>query len=570
MVFVYAQRDRNARVDHSPMLEDFDLNGIQDVEHARQGLVRLLNLVENLALENRELREENQRQRDEINRLKGEQGKPNIKPNRPSPPSAPRNYSSERERRKPHERQKRSKVNEIKIDRDEVLWVDPTQLPPDAEFKGYEPVVVQDLRIQTDHVRFLKEKYYSAEERKTYLAELPRGYEGEFGPGVKAMVIVLYFAVTTSEPKILEFFAHVGVSISEGELSNLLIKDQDGFHAEKDAVYEAGLRSSPWQHSDDTKTRVNGVNEHCHTVCNPLYTVYLTLAKKDRLAVLDVFTNLRPRAFRLNAEAYASLGQVNLPTYLLMALQPLPPDQVWNEAEFTALLDQYVPDAGAQQHRHILEAAAVAAYHAQQEFPVIDLLICDDAGQFKRLTAKLALCWVHDGRHYKKLIPVVAHHQAVLDAFLDRYWAFYDELLTYKTHPTPEEAARLSPAFDTLFSTVTSYDALDDRIAKTRAKKDALLMALKHPEIPLHNNPAELEARRRVRKGDVSFGPRTEDGKKAWDTFMSLAATAKKLGVSFYQYVYDRVSRAHAIPSLADLIRQRAEQLNLGASWNPP
>jgi len=54
---------------------------------------------------------------------------------------------------------------------------------------------------------------------------------------------------------------------------------------------------------------------------------------------------------------------------------------------------------------------------------------------------------------------------------------------------------------------------LDKRIAKTQAKKDALLLILKHPELPLYNNPAELAARFQVRKRDISFGPRTEDGR---------------------------------------------------------
>ncbi len=93
------------------------------------------------------------------------------------------------------------------------------------------------------------------------------------------------------------------------------------------------------------------------------------------------------------------------------------------------------------------------------------------------------------------------------------------------------------------------------------------LMVLKHPEIPLHNNPAELQVRRRARKRDVSFGPRTEDGKQAGDTFLSLAATTKKLGVSFYKYVHDRVSDVNKIPPLADLIAQQAELYQLNASW---
>jgi hypothetical protein len=93
-------------------------------------------------------------------------------------------------------------------------------------------------------------------------------------------------------------------------------------------------------------------------------------------------------------------------------------------------------------------------------------------------------------------------------------------------------------------------------------------MVLTHPEIPLHNNPAELGARARVRKRDVSFGPRTPEGAKAWDTFMTLAETATKLGVSFYHYIHDRVSGASQMPSLADLIVERAKVLNLGASWD--
>ena len=119
-----------------------------------------------------------------------------------------------------------------------------------------------------------------------------------------------------------------------------------------------------------------------------------------------------------------------------------------------------------------------------------------------------------------------------------------------------------------MFSTCTGYDALDARIAKTREKKASLLMVLKHPEVPLHNNPAELEARQRVRKRDVSFGPRTQDGVKAWDTFMSLTATSAKLGVSFYQYIHDRISQANRVPSLATLIAARASELRLGASWS--
>lgn len=550
------------------MLEDFDLNRIQDIEGARQAILRLLNLVEELAAENRKLREEVQQLRDEINRLKGEQGKPKIKPNKPPAASTPTNHSSERERRQPKARRKTSKVDKIKVDREEVLKVEPGQLPADAKPKGYEDVTVQDIKIETDNVLFHKEKYYSPSENKIYLAELPAGYAGQFGPGIKAMTVVMYYGLNTSEPKIVEFFEHVGILISKGEVSKLLIKDQDDFHTEKEAVYKAGLHSSAWQQTDTTLTRVNGENHNCHVIGNPLYTVYVTTEKKDRLAVLAALTNGRSLNCVLNAEAKQRLAGVSLPAKVRTKLEQAVPEQGLPQTEFTRWLDEQWPELGAVQRRHILEAAAVAAYHVQQEFPIVDLLVCDDAPQYTQLTEDLAGCWVHDGRHYKKLLPVVAAHQQAVEDFLDRYWDFYAELLVYKQQPSSAEAERLGNAFDQLFSTVTGYAALDERIAKTKAKKETLLMVLKHPELPLHNNDSELAARRRVRKRDVSFGPRTEAGKQAWDTFMSLAATTKKLGVSFFEYICDRVSGTSKVPPLADLIAQQAEQRRLDASWN--
>jgi hypothetical protein len=378
------------------------------------------------------------------------------------------------------------------------------------------------------------------------------------------------FGMQVTEPKILEFFDHFGIQISSGGLSNILIKDKASFHVEKDAIYEAGLRSSPWQHIDDTGTRVNGQNGHCHVMCNPLYTAYFTTEKKNRLTVIDVLRNSNERSFLLDAEAFELLNLLKLPARVVGQLKQFPQDRELSEAEFIDLLDDRLSGLGPQQRNRVLDAAAVAAYHAQTEFPVVRLVICDDAPQFKLVTEELALCWIHDGRHYKKLTPHVAYHRQLLDAFLKRYWAFYDQLLDYRKHPTLEDHDRLADEFDELFSTVTGYDALDERIAKTKAKKPFLLMVLKHPEIPLHNNPAELGARRRGRKRKISFGPRSEDGKKAWDTFETLAATAKKLDVSFYDYIYDRVSGAYEMPSLADLITSRAEQLPLRSSWLLP
>jgi hypothetical protein len=378
----------------------------------------------------------------------------------------------------------------------------------------------------------------------------------------------LYFGGLMSEPKIRELYENAGVQISAGELSNMLIKEQEAFHAEKDAVYEAGLRSSPWQHTDHTGTRVDGQNQHCQIVCNPLYTVYCTKPDKDRLSVLDVLRNGRARTFRLNGEALRYLENIPLTKATRHTLLGWCGEQELTESAFVNRLEAQLPDLGSQQRKAIMDAAAVAAYHAEEGVAVVRLLVCDDAPQFNWLTEEMGLCWVHEGRHYKKLMPMIPLHQHVLDDFLRQFWDFYGQLLTYRQKPSSEEQPRLATEFDKLFATCTGYDTLDARIAKTRAKKESLLMVLKHPEIPLHNNAVEIEGRQRARKRDVSFGPRTQDGVKAWDTLMTLAATTRKLGISFYQYIHDRVSKTNQIPPLASLIEARAQELTLGASWS--
>lgn len=64
-------------------------------------------------------------------------------------------------------------------------------------------------------------KYYSPQTRKTYLAELPLGYDGEFGPGVKALVMSLYYGGNMTQGKLLELLEDIGISMSAGYLSNL-------------------------------------------------------------------------------------------------------------------------------------------------------------------------------------------------------------------------------------------------------------------------------------------------------------------------------------------------------------
>jgi len=550
------------------MLDGFDPTTIQD-ESLRMIVRFLMNQIEDLTVKTQQQAEEIRRLRDENNRLKGEQGQPTIKPNRSSPP-----HSSEIERATPKPRRKCAKQATLRIDRTQTITVDRTTLPADARFKGYQRVIVQDVRLTTDTVCFRKEKFYSPSLRQTFLAPNPPGYDGQFGPGIKALVLTLAFESGMSEPIIRRLLTLAGVSISAGQLSNLVVRNHDTFHDDRTAILKAGLASSPWQHIDTTVTRVDGVNAHGHGLCNPLYTVYTTLPQCDRLHVLDGLQGSQPRQFRLDSTSERLMRLMDVPARDRRTLVAIPQETVLNEGEIDTFFLTHGQQFKPINRKRMKDALAIAAYHAQRDPPYAPprLLVADDAPQWAMLTHELALCWVHDARAYKKLMPRFEQHQRAVEHFMARYWGYYRELLAYRAAPSPSEAVRLRADFKRLFATETGYAALDARIGMTAEKARGLLMVLDHPEIPLHNTPAELGVRRRVRKRDISFGPRSQAGMQAWDTFQTLVATATKVQRNLYAYLYAHICQDATVPTLADEIAARAQAYPLGESWTdePP
>jgi len=524
----------------------------------------LYQVIEQLNADNEQLRVENQRLRDALAVSKGEQGKPNIKgrKKKKGEEGQDEDISSEKERKSrkpPSEPKSKAKKHKIKIDRRQVCPVDESTLPEDAEFKGYQNVVVQEIVIKTDNVEYQREVYYSPSQKKTYIGVLPPEIDGEFGPGVKTLIYTQKHVTNVSEPKIKEFLETVGIHISSATISRTLTKNNEPFHQEKADIVEAGLASTSYQQIDDTSARVRGENHYMQVVNNPYYSAFFTRPHKDRLSVLDILRGGQSQSYLFNEEAFALLEEFRLSKRLRAQLRELAFGKTFDEEQMASLLKQIYPkpEQGKNNRRRIKEAGAIAAYHQQTDYPVVKILLSDDAPQYKHLTQYQALCWVHDGRHYKKLNPVVPWHQEQLEEFREKYWDYYYNLEKYKENPSQDDADKLAAEFDELFATETGYPALDKRIAKSRTKKEYLLIVLKYPELPLHNNGSELEARVQARKRDVSLHTMTEDGTQANDTFLTIVRTAKKLGVNPYEYIYDRVSKRFHLPSLADLIKEK-------------
>ena len=523
----------------------------------------LFQLIEELHINNEKLKTENQKLRDEINLLKGEQGKPNIPSSKKKQKG---DISSENERKKqepPKPKKSKSKKHKIKIDRTEICTVDLTDLPDDVEFKGYQTVVVQGIIIKTDNVEYQKEVYYSSFLNKTYIGKLPIGVKGEFNPEIKSLVYTTKHVSNMSESKIHEFLENFGIFISPATISRILTKNNELFDQEKDDIVLAGISSTIYQQIDDTSGRVKGQNHFVQILCNPFYTAYFTIPHKDRLSILKIFRGGKIKNYKFNEDAFTLLEKFRLTKNMIAKIRDMVFGQILDNEQMEQLLENIFPDPskGKNLRKRIMEAGAIAAYQQQTDDPVIQILLSDDAPQFKLITKWQALCWVHDGRNYKKLLPIVPLHKEKLEKFLDQYWNYYGKLLEYKKNPSSQMAEKLSAEFDKLFSTRTKYQALDERIAKTKAKKAQLLLVLKYPELPLHNNDAELGARAQVRKRDVSLHTMTKDGTKANDTFMTIVQTAKKLGVSSYEYIHDRVSKSFCMPSLSELIEAEGKKI---------
>ena len=517
----------------------------------------LLNIIESTVSDNEKLTQQNQVLKDENNRLKGEQGKPNIR----KQSQKKKNISSEserKERKENSEKELKKKKRKITPDSTEICKIDKTELPADAKFKDYQYVVVQDIKIETNNIQFKKERYYSPSLKKTFTAQLPLGYDGKFGPNIKALVIDLHHSKKMTESAIDDFMDTHGIVISKATISRMLTDNHDDFHQEKKDVVQAGLASSVYQQMDDTSARVNGKNHYTHILCNPWYTAYFTRAYKNRLTIIDILTQGK-MTFQFNELSYALMAQLKLPEKYLISLKSSIEKEAMNRADLDAILNTLFPNPKKHlSHKQVvLDASAIVAY---QQLPnAIKLLLTDDAPQFKKITESLALCWVHDGRHYKKLTPIVSLHRIKLEKFLSKYWDYYRKLREYKKSPKPLCAQLLSQEFDTLFATTTGYTQLDDRIEKTKLKKESLLLVLTHPSLPLHNNTSELGARRQARYRDISLHTINKKGTEAKDTFMTLVATSKKLSVNSYHYLHDRISKEYKMPSLASLIKKHTD-----------
>jgi len=488
--------------------------------------------------------------RDEIARLKGHNPRPKIEPSRLEPPKREKPEGGSQKRPGSDKRQKSS---ELVIH--EELKVPAADVPEGSEFKGYKDFIVQDLHIRSHNIKFLLECWQKPE-GGYIIADPPAELDGKhFGIKLIRFILYQYYHCHVTQPLLLEQLRETGVDISSGQLNNILIENKSDFHQEKDDILAVGLEVSPYVNVDDTGARHQGKNGYCTHIGNEWFSWFESTDTKSRINFLRLLRAGRTD-YVINSDAVVYWESHKLPQPVIKILSAGQPTVMADDCEWNV----YLEEEGITTARHVQIATEGALYASIIEHGISRnlIIVSDDAGQFNVLLH--ALCWIHAERSINKITPVGEKSKEDLEEVRGKLWGLYEDLKAYKVNPDPAEAERLDQLFDEIFTTKTHSASLNNALKRIHSNKSELLLVLRHPEIPLHNNLSENDIREYVKRRKISGGTRSEAGRRSRDTFTSLKKTCRKLGISFWEYLKDRLAKTQLIPKLAELIRNRSIQ----------
>ena len=451
----------------SPPPIDLDALSLDDLQR----------LVVELLVRVTALEEENRALRDELAQARKVPQRPKLAPGGMDKATDPDKRATVKAARR-HKRKGRGGKRTPPATEEQTLTV---AVPPGSRHKGYETYTVQDLTLTPRVIRYRRERWVTPDGQEI-IAPLPEAVNGHFGPGVVRFVLMQHVQGQVTAERLLTQLLSLGVRISKGQIIALLNQDNAAFHAEKDAILEAGLATARWVTVDDTGARHAGRGETTTHVGDDRFAWFATRPSKSRLNFLGLLRAGHPD-YVLNAAAVAYMlehgaSEAVIATLLAHERRSFADEAAWG-AHLAAL------GLGAGNRRLASEAALVGAI-AERGLLTGTVIVSDDAGQFDVLTH--ALCWVHAERHLRRLVCATAEEQRLVDLQRQLVWWLYADLKLYKDDPTPARRAALRARFDRVFGRVTGFAELDEVVAHLRANKAELLLVLDRPEIPLHTN----------------------------------------------------------------------------------
>jgi len=384
---------------------------------------------------------------------------------------------------------------------------------------------------------------------RSLCGQLPAQLAGHrFGPKLRSYILYQHHHCQVTQPLLHEQLREWGIDISTGAIDALLTAHQEPFHAEKDELLERALATASYVTVDDSGARHQGRNGYVTQIGNAFFAWFCSTLSKSRINFLTLLC-AGEVGYRVNAYALEYMRGQGLPAAPIQALMGRSARVIQDTVGWEAHLDRL----GIELERHRRIATEGALLGTLAERGLADLVIVsDDAGQFKVL--QHALCWIHSERLIHTMLPLNEDHRQDIEHVRDQLWGLYADLKAYKLNPRKRFQRGLARGFDELFTQKTRYQGLNELLKRLRQNKEELLRVLQRPEIPLHTNDSERDVRDYVKKRKVSGGTRSDLGRRCRDTFISLKKTCRKLGVSFGDYLNDRIGQIDLIPPLPDLV----------------
>ena len=490
--------------------------------------------------------------KDEIARLKGTPPRPKLPPNRLEGQS---NGSSGKGSDKSG-RGKHPRKNKVGLNFQRIVRLKPDNLPEGAKYKDASKYDVQDIIYQAFNTRYLLERWELPDGTFVH-GKLPLHIQGHYGPALRAHVIQLAHSSRVPEELILEQLRSCKIAISAGQLSKMLTEEHDAFHVEKEEILKAALESGQIQ-TDDVGTRHKAKNCYTNVICGEFFVYLSTTDSKSRINFLTILAQGR-NEYRFNHDSLDYLA-VHKGVEKLIQRLSIRNGLVINTRDPEKAFFDELGYLNATEMRLMIEAGLFASL-IEHGVPRDLHIHSDDAGQFELF--KNSLCWIHEERHYRKLVPAHPEIAVEIEKVRDGIWQLYKDLKNYKEAPTELERIKISQSFEDLFrpKQPSLYQVINDRLALTYAKRDRLLVVLDRPTTPLHNNLSEIGGRGAKVKSKISGGTRSDLGRRAWDTFGSLNLTCRRLGISFYDFLMDRLLGLNKIARLGDVIGERIQSV---------
>ncbi len=186
--------------------------------------------VADLVAANAALQAENQVLRDEVARLKG------LPPRPPSRPSGMEQATGGaglgKSGNKRSRRRRGAKRDREAVTAEVVVKAAP---PPGSRFKGYQDILVRELTLSAEVVRYRRERWLTPS-GETVLAPLPEGIVGGFGPGLRRFLLVAHAQGQVTTERLAALLEGIGIEISKRRVVRLLTAGSAALVAEAAAV----------------------------------------------------------------------------------------------------------------------------------------------------------------------------------------------------------------------------------------------------------------------------------------------------------------------------------------------